>query len=57
MLNKQILSEKKENKNNNINKIKYVADFPGVSWSLPAANFRRTDIIFKARDNKALIKP
>ena len=37
--------------------MKYVADFPGVSWSFPAANVGWTDIIFKARDNKALIKP
>ena len=31
MLNKQMLSEKKTKKKNNINKIKHVADFPGVS--------------------------
>ena len=47
MLNKQIYSEKK----------KYVPDFPAVSLSFPAANVSWTDIIFKARDNKALIKP
>ena len=35
----------------------YAPDFPGVSGFFQAANVSWTDMIFKARDNTALIKP
>lgn len=45
------------NKNNVKTIYIYVSDFPGVRGSFQAANVSWNDMIFKARDNAALIKP